>query len=82
MTLSCSGKVAVVSNGNMVNIFKMVGCETFVVKTIEEAVKILERLVNENFSLVFVVSSLAKQISKTISKHKLSSATLFSEIPG
>ena len=75
-------KVAVVGQKNFVNVFKMVGCEVFIVETSEDAASLIERLVGENFVLIFITSSLAKQMSTVLEKYSLSSAPIVSKIPG
>lgn len=66
-----------------VDVFKIVGCEIFIVSGKKEAASLIKRLVVEkNFALIFVTSSVANLIPKTIEKLSLNFAPLISQIPG
>ena len=75
-------KVAVVSQKATIEVFKALGCETFIVSGKTEALSLVEKLIDEQFALIFVASSLADQLLKELKKHSLSSATIISQIPG
>lgn len=74
-------KVAVVGDKHSVNLFKLVGCETFTIEKLDEASKLVDRLINGKFALVFMTNSVANQIINHIEKHNLEFTPIIGRIP-
>lgn len=74
-------KVAIIGKKGFVNVFRFMGCEVFLVESKKEVVKLVERLVHDDFVLIFIARSLAEQIPKLMEKYSSGFTPIVSQIP-
>ena len=75
-------KIAVIGLSSSVEIFSILGAETFVVKSKFEAADLVDNLCKEKCGLILLTQSLFEQISETIQKNSLSCKSVITQIPG
>lgn len=63
-------KVGIVGEGDSVFIFKLLGIDIFSCNSSEEAKKILDKLVFENYAVIFITETMAKGIEDIIIRYQ------------
>lgn len=65
-----TGKIAVLGDGDSVEIFKAAGAEAFTADNEMNALHTLKRLMNEKYAIVFVTENIAVMLEKQIEELK------------
>jgi V/A-type H+-transporting ATPase subunit F len=65
-----SGKIAVLGDGDSVELFKAAGAEVFTADNEMNALQTLKRLVSEKYAIVFVTENIAVMLEKQIEELK------------
>lgn len=75
-------KIAVMGDKDSVYGFSALGLSVFPVDNEDDAVKILQKLANSDFGIIYITESLAKKISKETEKYKNKYKPAIILIPG
>lgn len=63
-------KIGVVGENDSVFIFKFLGLDIFTCESAEEASKIINKLVFENYAIVFITETIAKEVEDIIDRYR------------
>lgn len=75
-------KIAVMGDKDSIYGFSALGMSVFFTYDKDEAVKILQKLANSDFGIIYITESLAKEISEEIEKYKNEYKPAIILIPG
>ena len=62
-------KIAVIGDKDSVLAFKILGVDVFITLDAQETRKTIDRIVKENYGIIFVTEQLAKDIPETIKRY-------------
>ena len=74
-------RIGVIGTNDNIKVFSMCGIDAFLVKDKSEATKIIDKLANQKFAIIFVTESIVKQIPDTILKYKYKLTPTITPIP-
>ncbi|MDD2215450.1 MAG: V-type ATP synthase subunit F [Eubacteriales bacterium] len=75
-------KIGVIGPWDSVSGFKAVGLTAFPVRDSEEAKEILDRIINDNYGILYIVEGLYKDMTQEIEKYKDMRIPAIIPIPG